>query len=43
MNELKQHEIITYYAYGSYQNNYVMTHVTGQPLVVDIHVLEGEL
>ena len=43
MFQLKEHEITTDFMHGLEQNNYEWTHITSKPLVLDIHVLEGNL
>ena len=41
--ELKQHEVVTDFLDKQEDNHYMWTHVVSQPLVLDIHVLGGDL
>lgn len=43
MLQLKQHEIISDFIQEEDQNSYYFTHVISKPLVIDIHVLSGDV
>jgi hypothetical protein len=43
MLEVKEHEIVTDFMEYGERNDYIWTHVTSKPMVVDIHVLDGSL